>query len=166
MPHAILVIGCTARDQRGLEALISELAADFALPIVVVAHAPAEDGSLATTLRGRSGLPVVEVQDKDSIVPGTIHLAPPDYHLLVEAGTFALSTEAPLHGARPSIDPLFESAADAYGEHAVAVLVAGEDADEEYADGMRGLARIRERGGVALMQTPAAPMVQLPGDVT
>lgn len=165
MTQAILVIGCAARDHRGLDAFISELAMKSALPIVVVAHGQGGNASLSSALLGCSGLPVVEVQDKAPIVPGTIYVAPFDYHVLVESGTIALSTEAPVHGARPAIDPLFESAADSYGESAIAVLVTDEDANNEHADGVRGLARIRECGGVGLVQTAGAPLMHVLGGV-
>lgn len=156
MAYEILVIGCPAASSHAaLEAIVSELPADFAMPVVVVTHG---DASPATALQKRSRLPVIEVEDKELIVPGRIHVAPTDYHLLVEPGSLALSTEAPVCGVRPAIDPLFESAADAYGERAIAVLMACEGDDGDASDGNRGLARIRERGGVALTQ-PAMPQL-------
>ena len=81
---------------------------------------------------------------------GRVYLAPRDYHLLVERGHFALSTEAPVYFARPSIDVLFESAADAYGEGVVGVVLTGANGD-----GARGLARIKAAGGLAVVQEPA-----------
>jgi two-component system chemotaxis response regulator CheB len=76
-------------------------------------------------------------------------VAPPDYHVLVEDGHVALSTDAPVQFARPSIDVLFESAAAAYGERAIGIVLTGASAD-----GAAGLARIKERGGVAIVQDP------------
>lgn len=157
MAYEILVIGCPASSSHAaLEAIVAEFPADFGIPVVVVAHG---ELSAAAALRDRSRLPVLEVEDKEFILPGRIHLAPTDYHLLVEPGSLALSTEAPVGGARPAIDALFESTADAYGERAIAVLMTCEGVDDDACDGMHGLARIRERGGVALTQPALPPVV-------
>jgi two-component system chemotaxis response regulator CheB len=153
---AILVIGCTAHDHRGLDAVVAELAVTFPAPTVVVAHQDARGEPLATTL-AHVGWPLVEVRDKDSIEPGAVYVVPPDYHLLVDGEAFALSTEDAIHGARPAVDPLFESAADAYAERAIAVLIT-DGTPTASADGMRGLARIRERGGVGLLRSLVSPM--------
>jgi two-component system chemotaxis response regulator CheB len=92
---------------------------------------------------------VREVDDKEAIEPRHVYLAPPDYHLLVERGSFALSTDERVQHARPSIDVLFESAADAYGERVIGIVLTG--ANE---DGAAGLARIADRGGLAIVQDP------------
>ncbi|HKY05712.1 MAG TPA: chemotaxis protein CheB, partial [Blastocatellia bacterium] len=97
-----------------------------------------------------SSLPVVEVEDKQPIFPGKIYMAPANYHLLVEEGHFALSTEGPVQFARPSIDVLFESAADTYRNRVVAVLLSGSNSD-----GAQGMARVKENGGLAVVQDPA-----------
>jgi two-component system chemotaxis response regulator CheB len=94
--------------------------------------------------------PVRDVEDKAPIEPGHVYLAPLDYHLLVQRGWFSLSVDPRVQHARPSIDVLFESAADAYGEKVIGVILTG--ANE---DGAAGLARIKERGGVAVIQDPA-----------
>jgi two-component system chemotaxis response regulator CheB len=93
---------------------------------------------------------VLDVEDKMPIEPRHVYVAPPDYHLLVERGSFALSIEARIKFSRPSIDVLFESAAYAYGPGVIGIILTG--ANE---DGATGLARIKERGGVALVQDPA-----------
>lgn len=87
-------------------------------------------------------------RDKDAIEPGTITLSPPNYHLLVEAEHFALSTEAPVYYARPSIDVLFESAADAMGSRVIGVVLTG-----TLSDGALGLAAIQRHGGLALIES-------------
>jgi two-component system chemotaxis response regulator CheB len=92
---------------------------------------------------------VVEVEDKTPITPGNIFVAPADYHLLVEQGYFSLSTDEPVRYSRPSIDVMFESAADAYGDRVVGAVLTGANAD-----GARGLRRIVDRGGLALVQMP------------
>ena len=125
---------------------------DIDLPIVVAQHR--HRNSLEETLSGllssHIGRPVAEVDDKLPIERGRVYLAPPDYHLLVEHGWFALSVDERVQFARPSIDVLFQSAADAYGTGVIGVVLTGSNED-----GAAGLARIKERGGVAVVQDPA-----------
>jgi two-component system chemotaxis response regulator CheB len=107
-------------------------------------------------LRKYTHLSVREPEDKEPIVRGTVYVAPPDYHLLVERAedgraTCALSTEAPVGYSRPSIDVLFESAADVFGERLIGIVLTGANHD-----GTRGLARIKELGGYTLVQDPAS----------
>jgi two-component system chemotaxis response regulator CheB len=97
-----------------------------------------------------SSAPVREASDKETIEPATIYLAPPDYHLLIEDGHFALATDARVQFARPSIDVLFETAAEVYGDRALGVILTGANAD-----GAAGLRSIRERGGLTVVQDPA-----------
>jgi two-component system, chemotaxis family, protein-glutamate methylesterase/glutaminase len=92
---------------------------------------------------------VQEVEDKDEIVPGNVYLAPPDYHLLIEPSYFALSTDEPVSYARPSIDVLFESAADIYAEQVIGVILTGANQD-----GIAGLKRVKARGGMTIVQEP------------
>ena len=92
---------------------------------------------------------MVEAGDKDPIRPGNVYIAPPDYHLLVERRSFALSTDERVNYARPSIDVLFESASDAYGPRLIGIVLTGANHD-----GAAGLARIKRRGGVAIVQDP------------
>jgi two-component system chemotaxis response regulator CheB len=98
----------------------------------------------------RCPLPVREVDDKDEIKPGHVYIAPADYHTLVEPGHFALSIDAPVMFSRPSIDVLFESAADSYGSELVAVVLTGANDD-----GSRGVRYVHERGGLTIVQDPA-----------
>jgi two-component system chemotaxis response regulator CheB len=118
---------------------------------VIVPHRHRHSEDLMTPLlQDRTTLQVREIEDKAPITPGAIHIAPADYHLLVEDGHFALSTDDPVNYSRPSIDVTFASVADAFGEHAVGVILTGANAD-----GARGLRRIADRGGLALVQLPA-----------
>jgi len=91
----------------------------------------------------------VEAEDKEPIVLGNIYLAPADYHLLVEPGHFALSVEPAVNYARPSVDELFESAADSYGREVIGVILTGMNTD-----GARGLAAIKRHGGRTVVQDP------------
>ena len=127
------------------------LPAETDAAVVVAQHrkADAVEGGLAGLLGHRAHLPVADANDKTSIEPGHVYLAPPDYHLLVQPGYFSLSTDDRVHFARPSIDVLFESAADAYRERLVGVILTGANAD-----GAAGLARIKRAGGVAVVQDP------------
>lgn len=122
------------------------------LPIVVAQHRHPDslDATLRGLLGGQIGRPVVDVEDKLPIEAGCVYLAPPGYHLLVERGSFALSVDERVKFARPSIDVLFESAADSYGAGVIGIILTG--ANE---DGAAGLAEIKRRGGVAIVQDPA-----------
>jgi two-component system chemotaxis response regulator CheB len=151
MPYELVVVGCSWGGLAALGRLLDHLPEDVDLPIVVAQHRGPESlrGVLEATLRRGRPRPVVEVEDKNPIAPGRVYLAPPDYHLLVEPGSFALSVDERVQYARPSIDVLLESAADAYGERVIGVVLTG--ANE---DGAAGLARIVERGGAAIVQDP------------
>ena len=151
MAYELVVVGCSWGGLVALGRLLDHLPDAVDLPIVVAQHRgpDALRGALETTLQRRLARPVVEVEDKDLIAPGRVYLAPPDYHLLVEPGSFALSVDEHVQYARPSIDVLFESAADAYGERVIGVVLTGANAD-----GAAGLARIAKRGGAAIVQDP------------
>lgn len=123
----------------------------LALAIALHRAVDSPEGAVVRYLQARCGLPVTEVEDKDEIEPRRVYVAPADYHLLVEPGYFALSTDAPVHRSRPSIDVLFESAADAYGEQSVAVVLTGANDD-----GCRGLRHVKSRGGVTIVQDPCS----------
>jgi two-component system, chemotaxis family, protein-glutamate methylesterase/glutaminase len=149
-PPALVVIGTSMGGLRALELVFSELGADFPLPIAVVQHRGTESESqLALLLQLHCALPVSEAGDKEPMNGGHVYLAPPDYHLLVDDGRFALSTEGRVLHARPSIDVLFESAADSYRDRVLALVLTGASSD-----GSHGAARIRERGGRVVAQDP------------
>ena len=119
----LIAIGTSWGGLNALEIMLSGLPKNFPLPIVVVQHRhKSSDRTLSDLLNNHSNLPVVEVEDKDAIAPGYVYLAPANYHLLVEPGIFSLSTDDPVCYARPSIDVLFESAADAYGASVIGVI--------------------------------------------
>ena len=147
----LITIGASLGGLHALETILTGLAKDFPVAIAIAQHRHrSSDGELADFLQLQTLLPVVEAEDKQKIISGKIYLAPADYHLLIEPGWFALSTEAPVAYARPSINVLFESAADAYGDRVIGIILTG--ASE---DGARGLAKINAYGGLAIVQAPA-----------
>jgi two-component system chemotaxis response regulator CheB len=156
--HDIVVVGAPAAAARVASMFLVGLPSAFGLPLVVIfGGATGDDGERLVTLRAHCALPVTLVDDKDPILPARIHLAPADYHLFVERDHFALSAEGPVNGARPSIDVLFESVADAFGPRAVCVLLGGEE--DAAGDGRAGAAKVRARGGLVIVENPATAAV-------
>jgi two-component system chemotaxis response regulator CheB len=145
-----IVLGGSTGSIDALSQILPALPPDYPLPIAVAVHVPPREPSvLAAVLRGMVAVSVREADDKDPFGPG-IHIAPPDYHLLVESKrSFALSADGAVHFSRPSIDVLFETAADAFGPAVAGVLLSG--ASE---DGARGLLCIRRAGGATIVQSP------------
>lgn len=146
-----IVVGASAGALEALSAILPVLPAGYPLPILIVVHLPADKESfLAELLQGKCRIAVRQADDKEPIEPSTAYLAPPDYHLLVEPDRrLSLSSEEPVHYSRPSIDVLFETAAEAYGESLVGVVLTGANSD-----GAIGLRAIGQAGGTALVQRP------------
>jgi len=146
-----IVIGASAGGVEALLGILSPLREGFKLPIIVVLHLPDERRShLAEVFARRVAMPVLEARDKTLVEAGTLYFATPGYHLSVEQDrSFSLSLEARVHYSRPAIDYLFESAADAYGPALAAVLLTGANRD-----GARGLAQVKRRGGMTIVQDP------------
>jgi two-component system, chemotaxis family, protein-glutamate methylesterase/glutaminase len=155
MPYSVVVIGVSAGGLDAVCTLLGALPADCPLALVVVQHRSKDSDALCEIFADCTALPVHEVTDKMPLEPGNVYLAPPDYHLLLEDGHFALSTDAPEMYSRPSIDVAFESAADSYGARLVGVVMTGANHD-----GARGLGRIVECGGHAIVQDPATAEVR------
>lgn len=152
---AAVVIGASAGAVQALSEILPRLPADFALPILIVVHVPAAPSGLTTLFAAKCAVPVLEPDDKERIAPGTVYFAPPGYHLLVESdGSIALSTDDPVLFSRPSIDVLFESAADHFGADLVAIVLTG--ANE---DGARGAAAVEAAGGSVIVEDPATAFV-------
>lgn len=150
MRFQIVVVGTSLGGLTAIETMLGGLTADFSLPVVIVQHrSPESRDGLRAILQQHSALKVQEAHDKEAIHPGIVYLAPSDYHLLVERGQFALSTQEAVSYARPSIDVLFEAAADAYGNAVIGVILTGANQD-----GANGLAKIGRRGGCVLVQDP------------
>lgn len=149
-----VAIGASAGGIDALNALLPLLPADFAPSVLIVLHLRPDTPSLLSEVFGlRCALPVREAEDKMPVLPGHVYVAPPDYHLLVESHAdgrrFALSVEPPVRFSRPSIDVLFESAAVAWHDALLGVVLSGANDD-----GTRGLQAIRARGGRAWVQAP------------
>jgi len=151
MSYDLVVIGASWGGLHAVRTVLQGLGDDSSAAIVVAQHRGASGGErLAPLLQSHTQLRVREAEDKDTLAPGSVFLAPPDYHTLIEAdGTIALSTEEHVRHARPSIDVLFRSAAEAYRERCVGVVLTGANDD-----GAEGLALIKELGGVAVVQDP------------
>ncbi|MBB4132293.1 chemotaxis protein CheB [Xanthomonas sp. 3075] len=154
-----IVIGASAGGVAALQTLMSSLPAGLPMPVLVVLHLPRDRTShLAELMDARCALPVREAEDKQPLLAGSVTIAPPDYHLLVETrDSLALSMDAPVLFSRPAIDPLFESAADVFGPHLLAILLTGASTD-----GSAGVAAVRAAGGNAWIQRPddaASPLM-------
>jgi two-component system chemotaxis response regulator CheB len=151
-PIEAVVIGASAGAVEALNLLLPPLPRNLGVPVVVLVHVPNHVPSLLVELFGsRCALPVREPLDKEPVGAGTVWFAPPNYHLLIERDrSFALSTEEPVNFSRPSIDVLFESAADAYGPSLLALVLTGASRD-----GCAGARRVRRAGGLVAVQDPS-----------
>jgi two-component system, chemotaxis family, protein-glutamate methylesterase/glutaminase len=150
--YELIAIGTSWGGLHALSRVLETLPDDVDQPIVVAQHRSPEsrDGGLGELLSAHTRRVVRDAEDKDRIEKCHVYLAPPDYHLLVERGWLALSVDAEVQYSRPSIDVLFESVADAYRERAIGIILTGANDD-----GAAGLRRIKELGGVAIVQEPA-----------
>jgi two-component system, chemotaxis family, protein-glutamate methylesterase/glutaminase len=145
------VIGTSWGGLDAVSVLLDRLHDDVHQPIIVAQHrsVESEEGGLARLLALHTRRVVTDPDDKTPLEADHVYISPPDYHVLVENGHMALSTEAPVQYARPSIDVLFESAAEVYREGVLAVLMTGASAD-----GTMGAMRIKRRGGRVIVQDP------------
>jgi two-component system chemotaxis response regulator CheB len=148
---AIAVIGASWGGLAAVTKIVAGLPADFPIPLAVIQHRSRNaDNLLASLLQDATGLRVVDVEDKEPLEPGSVYIAPANYHMLVERGYFSLTTDPLVRFSRPSIDVTFMSAADAYPGATLAVVLTGANDD-----GSRGLKYIVSRGGKAIVQDPA-----------
>lgn len=148
--YEFVAIGCSMGGMSALQTIFEVLPKEFPVPIAVVQHRyRTSSEALPAFLRRHTKLEVLDTVDKQWIRPGTVYLAPANYHLLVERGELSLSVDEKVEYSRPSIDVLFESAADAYGPGVIGVVLTGANAD-----GARGATRIKKRGGFVLAQDP------------
>jgi two-component system, chemotaxis family, protein-glutamate methylesterase/glutaminase len=149
--YDLICIGASWGGLQAVSQLLSDIPPELEQAIVIAQHRHPDSrtAGLPELLALQIARPVYDVDDKMAIEPSHVYVAPPDYHLLVERGSFALSLDERVQFARPSIDVLFETAADAYRERVIGVILTG--ANE---DGAAGLRSIKERGGVAIIQDP------------
>lgn len=154
--YKVVVIGGSAGSLEVILKILAGIHGPIQQSIVIVVHRKhSSDSILADLLSDKADMPVREVEDKEPVLPATIYIAPPDYHLLFESTSmFALDSSEKMHYSRPSIDVTFESAAEMFGPACVGILLSGANAD-----GAMGLKRIREAGGLAMVQDPATAEV-------
>lgn len=146
-----VVIGASAGGLAALSALVIGLPATYRLPLLMVQHVPPTGPTqLVEIFQRKTALNVTEATDKQPVRGATLYFAAPGYHMLVEDDlSLSLSQDDAMHFSRPSIDVLFESAADAWGERVAGILLTG--ANE---DGAAGLDAIRRAGGITIVQDP------------
>lgn len=158
MQYKAMVIGVSAGGLDALSTILPELPADFPIPVLVVQHLHhASDNFLAIHLDNLSKIKVKEAEEGEKIRPGIAYIAPPGYHLLVEEDeTLSLSVDEAVNYARPSIDVLFETAADVYATALIGVILTGANDD-----GSRGLKKIKDEGGLAIVQDPKTAYVEI-----
>ncbi len=157
MIYKAVVIGASAGGMETIGSILTKLPSNFAAPIVIVQHlSPESNGYMAKYLNQKCNIIVKEADDKENITPGTAYIAPSNYHLLVEKdGTLSFTVENKVNYARPSIDVLFETAADLYQDTLIGIILTGANSD-----GSKGLRRIKERGGLVIVQDPETALVQ------
>ena len=156
-----VVIGASAGGIQALSVILPGLSAATRASIFIVLHLPRDKPSvLAEIFARKCALPVREAEDKEPVAAGTVYVAPANYHLLIDRGPqLSLSADEPVHHSRPSIDVLFESAAEVYGDRLLGLILSG--ANE---DGAEGLAAIKDAGGLTVVQRPdtaQAPLMAL-----
>jgi two-component system chemotaxis response regulator CheB len=146
-----IVIGASAGGLSALKSIFAHLPPEFRVPLIIVQHQPADFGdALALSLNRQCPVPVKEADEKEAVLPGKAYLAPANYHLLIEDDrTFSLSVDERVNFSRPSIDVLFETAAEVYRSGLMGIILTG--ASE---DGSRGLKAVKDHGGLTLVQDP------------
>ena len=147
----IVVVGASWGGLAALSRLVADLPSDFGVPVAVVQHRSRHaDNLLAGLLQEAASLRVVDVEDKEPLLPGAVYIAPANYHMMVDEGHLTLTTDPLVRFSRPSIDVTFISAGDTYPGRTLGVVLTGANDD-----GSRGLRHIVNRGGRAIVQDPA-----------
>lgn len=156
-PYKVIVIGVSTGGTNALKTILSVLPSEFALSIIIVIHRHKDtNGCLERLLNNECKMYVKQADEKEEVKAGTVYVAPPNYHLLIEDDcTFSMSVEGTVNYARPSVDVFFESAAYVYGQSLVGIILTGANRD-----GSQGLKKIKERGGLAIVQTPETSEVE------
>ncbi len=153
-----VVMGVSAGGFQALHMILPMFPKIFSVPVIIVQHRPAgEDYYFINSLNSKSLLTVKEAEGIEKILPQTIYIAPGGYHLLIEKDhTFSLSVDEPVCYARPSIDVLFETAAQVYGSHLVGIILTGANSD-----GSEGIRAIKQKGGLTIAQDPKTAQVNI-----
>lgn len=149
--HRAIVIGASAGGLSVLSVILSGLPVNYPVPVIIVQHRIKDQRDLLEeVLQSKCRIKIKQADEKEKINGATIYVAPPDYHLLVEKDfRFSLSSDAPVHYSRPSIDVLFETAANAYGKGLTGIILTGANSD-----GALGLVAIKNAGGTTIVQDP------------
>ena len=145
------MIGASAGGLYVMIRILKLLPANFNIPVIVVQHRSRDERSLLEeVLQQNCKVKIKQADEKELIKPGTVYFAPPDYHLLIESDrSFSLSCDAPVNYSRPSIDVLFETAADVFKERLLAIILTGANKD-----GSDGIKKIAGMGGTTIAQSP------------
>jgi len=151
MKYEAIVIGVSSGGMNALKFIFSTLPADFSIPIIIVQHVSARsDNEWINLLNNKSNLTIKEADEKEKIETGNVYIAAANYHLMIEKNkTFLLTIDERVNFARPSIDVLFESAAEAYKDKLIGIVLTGSNND-----GAKGIKRIKELGGMVIIQDP------------
>lgn len=152
----LVVIGGSAGSLQALFAILAEVQSGFQLPVLLVIHRVSHaDSNLEDSLAVKTHLKVMEVEEKEPILPGRLYVCPADYHVLIEPDeTFSLDASEKINFSRPSLDVVFKSAADVFGKRLTAILLSGANTD-----GAEGLAMVKGKGGMTIVQEPSEAMV-------
>ena len=152
MKYKAIVIGASAGGLNAIKTILTPLKAEFEVPILIVQHLSVHsDGYMARYLNEICKINVKEADEKEKVLPGNVYIAPSNYHLLIEKDeTITLTVDPKVNYSRPAIDPLFESAAEVYKDELIGIILTGANSD-----GSEGLKKIKELGGIAIVQDPS-----------
>lgn len=160
MFYEAIVMGVSAGGLATLSAILRGLPDRYPLPVIIIQHRSKEERNLLEeVLQSRCTIPIRQAEEKERIAAGAVYFAPPDYHLLIgEDRRFVLTYDEPVHFSRPSIDLLFETAAEAYEDKLVGIILTGASKD-----GAEGIHAISHAGGYTIAQDPKeAPYPLMP----
>lgn len=151
MRYEAIVIGVSSGGMNAMKVMFSLLPKDFTIPVIIVQHIGAHsDSKWIKLLNDKSNISIKEADEKEKIENGNVYIAPANYHLLIEKDkSFSLTVGERVNYSRPSIDELFESAAEAYADKLIGVILTGSNND-----GTNGIKRVKECGGLAIIQNP------------
>jgi len=151
MEYEAVVIGVSAGGLAALSGIFQELPPDFQLPLIVAQHRSKDERTLLEeVMQTKCDIRIKQADEKEKIAGGVVYFAPPDYHLLIEKDhSFSLTSDEPVNFSRPSIDLLFETAAEVYMDKLIGIILTGSNND-----GAAGIQAIKERGGLTIAQDP------------